>query len=181
MSKNRNPGTGGIDVVNTSSGLMNVKTLWSRVKGVTQLNDEIIKYTEDFCNKLQMIFDMSNTSKLTSSANNMEVVGEVTIGEYVVDNNFTIKSIGDSFHDMFDKSRSNLDRNINTFQEILLARFAGSFRADDMASNVDLLYKLLQIYHECLQKNDFFDKDGNPKNVDGNEIAKVIFHTPLRN
>jgi hypothetical protein len=160
-------------IVTSSAIKINVLTYWSRV---SDWNDD---HSRNFCNKLQMIFDEGN--KVNTTDDKMSVDGINDIWTYRVDTNFIVKSLGDSFHDMFDQARSKLDRNINTFQEILLARFAGSFRADDVDSNVDLLYKLLQIYKECRQKIVFFDKDGNPKNVDGNEIAKVIFHTPLRN
>lgn len=131
------------------------------------------KYLNDFCFKLQMIFDNSTgkgTVKVNTPANDDE--------GYVLDNNVKIKSTGDSFHDMFDSERSVLVRNIDTFQELLLAKFVGNFVSDDESSNIDLCYKLLQIYIMCF--SEFFDKNGSPRdNVEGNRIAQIIFRTVL--
>ena len=173
-----------------------VENYWSSIVSHEPLSWHEDTDCIDFRYKLTMIFnyvDQLNKVKYKNrSKENVGIpkrpkivetskIGETSAGDdgYVVDNNFTIKSIGDSFHDMFDSQRSKLNRNIDTFQEILLARFVGSFQADDNDSNWNLLYKLLQIYKECRKKIIFYDRENNKNNVDGNKIAELIFNTPL--
>lgn len=158
-----------------------VKTLLEKL-GVT-ITKSTSTYDTSFYGKLQMIFDEGNST--SSSVTSMDVVNERDDnGTYYVDTNFLVKSLGDSFHDMFDPGRSTIERSLTSFQEFLLARFASSFQKNNDNYNKDLCYKILQIYIKCHSDPEigFFDKNGvMRKNLDGNLIARTIFNTELLN
>jgi hypothetical protein len=166
------------------SGKQVIQLLRGKMQDLVQLiaTDNNFKDNfKKFCDKLQMIFDEGN--KVNTTDYKMSVDRKNDIWTYRVDTNFIVKSLGDSFHDMFDNARSPIERSLTSFQEILLARFASSFQKNNDPYNLDLCYKILQIYFECRDKVPFFLGKNRIMNtrVDGNLIADVINNTELKN